>query len=157
MSKVIENKFVRLEFGNDGTLLSFRNLETGTELVAPHGLWRLVCNSGDSQEIELSAERATSRIAVAPRKFKIEYRDPVGSNGEKMDVKVTILGQIVNEDLHLMITVFNGMSKDNIIKECHFPLLSLSKEASEMALYTSERGATMKPSIRENIFFMNAA
>ena len=149
MSKVIENKFVRLEFGNDGTLLSFRNLETGTELAAPHGLWRLVCNSGDSQEIELSAERATSRIAVAPRKFKIEYRDPVGSNGEKMDVKVTILGQIVNEDLHLMITVFNGMSKDNIIKECHFPLLSLSKEASEMALYTSERGGTVWPSLAE--------
>ena len=104
MSKVIENKFIRLEFGNDGTLLSFRNLVTGTELVAPHGLWRLVCNCGDSQEIELSAERSTSRIAVAPRKFKIEYRDPVGSNGEKLDVKVAILGQLVNDDLHLMIT-----------------------------------------------------
>ena len=145
MSKVIENKFVRLEFGNDGTFLSFRNLATGTELIAPHGLWRLICNCGDNQEIELSAERATSRIAVAPRKFKIEYRDPVGSHGEKLDVKVAILGQIVNEDLHLMITVFNGMSKDNIIKECHFPLLSLSEEASQMALHTSERGGTVWP------------
>ena len=145
MSKVIENKFVRIEFGNDGTLLSFRNLTTGTELAAPHGLWRLICNCGDSQEIELTAERATSRIAVAPRKFKIEYRDPVGSNGEKLDVKVAILGQIVNEDLHLMITVFNGMSKDNIIKECHFPLLSLSEEAAQMALHTSERGGSVWP------------
>ena len=145
MSKVIENKFVRIEFGNDGTLLSFRNLTTGTELAAPHGLWRLICNCGDSQEIELTAERATSRIAVAPRKFKIEYRDPVGSNGEKLDVKVAVLGQIVNEDLHLMITVFNGMSKDNIIKECHFPLLSLSEEASQMALHTSERGGSVWP------------
>ena len=145
MSKVIENKFVRIEFGNDGTLLSFRNLTTGTELAAPHGLWRLICNCGDSQEIELTAERTTSRIAVAPRKFKIEYRDPVGSNGEKLDVKVAVLGQIVNEDLHLMITVFNGMSKDNIIKECHFPLLSLSEEASQMALHTSERGGSVWP------------
>ena len=145
MSKVIENKFVRIEFGNDGTLLSFRNLTTGTELAAPHGLWRLVCNCGDSQEIELTAERTTSRIAVAPRKFKIEYRDPVGSNGEKLDVKVAVLGQIVNEDLHLMITVFNGMSKDNIIKECHFPLLSLSEAASQMALHTSERGGSVWP------------
>ncbi len=147
MSKVIENKFIRLEFGNDGTLLSFRNLVTGTELVAPHGLWRLVCNCGDSQEIELSAERSTSRIAVAPRKFKIEYRDPVGSNGEKLDVKVAILGQLVNDDLHLMITVFNGMIKDNIIKECHFPLLSLSKEASHMTLHTSERAGTVWPDL----------
>ena len=145
MSKVIENKFLRLEFGNDGSLLSFRNLITGTELVAPHGLWRLVCNCGDEQEVELSAERATSRIAVAPRKFKIEFRDPVGSNGEKLDVKVSILGQIVNEDLHMMITVFNGMSKDNIIKECHFPLISLSEEASQMALHTSERAGTVWP------------
>lgn len=145
MSKVIENKFVRIEFGNDGTLLSFRNLTTGTELAAPHGLWRLICNCGDSQEIELTAERTTSRIAVAPRKFKIEYRDPVGSNGEKLDVKVAVLGQIVNEDLHLMITVFNGMSKDNIIKECHFPLLSLSEAASQMALHTSERGGSVWP------------
>ena len=145
MSKVIENKFLRLEFGNDGTLLSFRNLETGTELVAPHGLWRLVCNCGDEQEVELSAERATSRIAVAPRKFKIEYRDPLGSNGEKLDVKVAVLGQIVNEDLHLKITVFNDMSKDNVIKECHFPLISLSEEASQMALHTSERGGTVWP------------
>ena len=145
MSKVIENKFVRIEFGNDGTLLSFRNLTTGTELAAPHGLWRLICNCGDSQEIELTAERTTSRIAVAPRKFKIEYRDPVGSNGEKLDVKVAVLGQIVNEDLHLMITVFNGMSKDNIIKECHFPLLSLSEATSQMALHTSERGGSVWP------------
>ena len=145
MSKVIENKFLRLEFGNDGTFLSFRNLETGTELIAPHGLWRLVCNCGDNQEVELSAERATSRIATAPRKFKIEYRDPVGSNGEKLDVKVTILGQIANDDLHMMITVFNGMSKDNIIKECHFPLLSLSEEASQMALHTTECGGTVWP------------
>ena len=147
MSKVIENKFIRLEFGNDGTLLSFRNLVTGTELATPHGLWRLVCNCGNSQEIELSAERTTSRIAVAPRKFKIEYRDPVGSNGEKMDVKVAVLGQLVNEDLHLMITVFNGMLKDNVIKECHFPLLSLSEEASAMSLVTSERGGTVWPSL----------
>lgn len=147
MSKVIENKFLRLEFGNDGTLLSFRNLATGTELVAPHGLWRLICNSGDSQEIELSAERASSRIAVAPRKFKIEYTDPVGSNGEKFDVQVTVLGQIVNDDLHLAITLFNGMSKDNMIRECHFPLLSLSEEASQMALHTSERGGTVWPSL----------
>ena len=145
MSKVIENKFVRIEFGNDGTLLSFRNLTTGTELAAPHGLWRLICNCGDSQEVELTAERTTSRIAVAPRKFKIEYRDPVGSNGEKLDVKVAVLGQIVNEDLHLMITVFNGMSKDNIIKECHFPLLSLSEATSQMALHTSERGGSVWP------------
>ena len=147
MSKVIENKFIRLEFGNDGTLLSFRNLVTGTELVAPHGLWRLVCNCGDSQEIELSAERTTSRIAVAPRKFKIEYRDPVGSNGEKLDVKVAILGQLVNEDLYMMITVFNGMTKDNIIKECHFPLLSLSEKASHMTLHTSERAGTVWPDL----------
>ena len=116
MSNVIENKFLRLEFRNDGTLESFRNLETGSELVSPHGLWRLICNCGDNQEIELSAERATSRIATAPRKFKIEYRDPVGSNGEKLDVRVTILGQIVNDDLHMKITVFNDMSKDNVIK-----------------------------------------
>ena len=147
MSKVIENKFIRLEFGNDGKLLSFCNLTTGTELVAPHGLWRLVCNCGDSQEIELSAERSTSRIAVAPRKFKIEYRTPVGSNGETLDVKVAILGQLVNEDLHMMITVFNGMTKDNIIKECHFPLLSLSEKASHMTLHTSERAGTVWPDL----------
>ena len=145
MSKVIENKFLRLEFRNDGTLESFRNLETGSELVSPHGLWRLICNCGDNQEIELSAERATSRVATAPRKFKIEYRDPVGSNGEKLDVRVTILGQIVNDDLHMKITVFNDMSKDNVIKECHFPLLSLSEKASQMALHTPERGGTVWP------------
>ena len=149
MSKVIENKFIRLEFGNDGTLLSFRNLVTGTELATPHGLWRLVCNCGNSQEIELSAERTTSRIAVAPRKFKIEYRDPVGSNGEKLDVKVAVLGQLVNDDLHLMITVFNGMLKDNVIKECHFPLLSLSKEASEMALHTTANGGKVWPCLAD--------
>ena len=147
MSKIIENKFIRLEFGNDGKLLSFCNLTTGTELVAPHGLWRLVCNCGDSQEIELSAERSTSRIAVAPRKFKIEYRTPVGSNGETLDVKVAILGQLVNEDLHMMITVFNGMTKDNIIKECHFPLLSLSEKASHMTLHTSERAGIVWPDL----------
>lgn len=147
MSKVIENKFLRLEFGNDGQLLSFRNLTTGTELASPHGLWRLICNCGDNMEIELSAERATARMAVAPRKFKIEYRDPVGSNGVKVDVKVTILGQIVNENLHMMITVFNGMAKDNIIKECHFPLISLSEDASKMSLHTSQKGGTVWPSL----------
>ena len=140
MSKVIENKFIRLEFGNNGKLLSFPNLTTGTELASPHGLWRLVCNCGDNQEVELSAERTTTRIAVAQKKFKIEYRDPVGSNGEKLDVSVAVLGQLVNDDLHLMITVFNGMAKDNIIRECHFPLLSLSESASHMTLHTSENG-----------------
>ena len=145
MSKVIENKFLRLEFGNDGSLLSFRNLITGTELIAPRGLWQLICNSGDNQEVELSAKRSTSRIAVAPRKFKIEYRDPVGSNGEKFNVSVTILGQIVNEDLYLKITVFNNMSKDNVIKECHFPLFSLSEASAQMAFHTSEQGGTVWP------------
>ena len=149
MSKVIENKFLRLEFGNDGKLLSFRNLTTGTELASPHGLWRLICNCGDNLEIELSAERSTARIAVAPRKFKIEYRDPIGSNGEKLNVVVTILGQIVNEDLHMMITVFNGMLKDNIIRECHFPLISLSDDASRMALHTSQKGGTVWPCLAD--------
>ena len=147
MSKVIENKFIRLEFGNNGKLLSFLNLSTGTELASPHGLWRLVCNCGDNQEVELSAERATTRIAVAQKKFKIEYRDPVGSNGEKLDVTVAVLGQLVNDDLHLMITVFNGMVKDNIIRECHFPLLSLSENASHMTLHTSENGGRVWPDL----------
>ena len=89
MSKVIENKFLRLELGDDGTLLSLRSLVSGTEFASPHGLWRLICNCGDDQEVELSAERASVRIATLPRKFKMEYRDLTSPQGKKLDVIVT--------------------------------------------------------------------
>ena len=149
MSKVIENKFLRLELGDDGALLSLRSLVSGTEFASPHGLWRLVCNCGDDQEVELSAERASVRIATLPRKFKMEYRDLTSPQGKKLDVIVTVLGQLVNDEVHLSITIFNGMVKDNIVRECHFPLVSLSGEAAKMALHTPEQGGRVWPCLAD--------
>jgi hypothetical protein len=139
MSYTIENEMTRVIFEANGTMLSLVNKRSGTELVKPHGLWRLIINEGEALEVELRAENASGTVRLDGDSFRISYKNPVTHTGNVKDIGVVVAGKMDGEDLQLEITLTNNM-KDSVIRECHFPIVNLSDEAANMTYYTSYRG-----------------
>ena len=50
--------------GEDGSLLSLRNLVTGTDYAGGKGLWRLYFNTPERKEIEVRAADQTPAVSV---------------------------------------------------------------------------------------------
>ncbi len=132
MNHILENELVRVTFDGNGNLLSLVNRKTGREYVQPHGLWRLIINEGESLEVEIRSDRAAGRVEIAGDSFRIEYRDLITHTGHKVDIGVRVTGKLAGEELQMDIELENRMAGDNLIRECHFPVIALADGSDEM-------------------------
>ncbi len=143
----LENDQVSAVFDHCGQLLSLKNLVTGTELVRPGFLWRLIIGQGSCLEEEIRADWNIPKMQQNGNRLTIFHRDVVRKNGNRLKVALTISAELTDNDLSWKIRIDNRDDGAEI-RECLFPVIQLSEATSAMALHTSNQGGEVLENLR---------
>ena len=62
MNYTLENKSVKAVFSDRAEFLELINAKTGTHLIRPHGLWRMIVREGGNLEVEVLQASAPAGV-----------------------------------------------------------------------------------------------
>lgn len=145
----LENEFVSLSIDENGALTGLRNRNSGRNLIGPHELVRLIL--GDSGCLELEARPAgtplvqcgENRVTLAFSAVECEARGTI-------PIVVSLSAELVGDEIRWGIALENH-SKDQVVREVHYPILSIRDPEPPMAAITSERVSERIENLPEQI------
>ena len=145
----MENEFISLSIDENGTLMELRNRKSGRNLVRPHRLVRLIL--GDSGCLELEAvpagvpevQREDCRITFAFSTVECEARGTI-------PIAVTLSAELDGDEIRWGVALENR-SREQVVREVHYPILSIRDPEPPMAAITSEHVSERIENLPEQI------
>lgn len=145
----MENEFISLKIDENGILQELRNRKTGRDLVRPHQLLRLIL--GDPGCLELDAV-PTGRPEVQSETGRISLKfsavECVGRG--TIPIAVSLSAELCGDEIHWGIALENH-SQEQVVREVHYPILSIRDPEPPMAAITSEQVSERIENLPEQI------
>lgn len=133
----MENEFITLEMDENGILQELRNRKTGRNLLRPHQLLRLIL--GDSGCLELDAVPAgRPEVQCEAGRVSLKYSAVECEERGTIPIAVSLSAELCGDEIHWGIALENR-SREQVVREVHYPILSIRDPESPMAAITSER------------------
>ena len=145
----MENEFILLEIDENGILQKLCNRKTGRNLIRPRRLFRLIL--GDPGCLELDAvpvgrpevQCETERISL---RFSAVECDGRGT----IPISVSLSGELRGDEICWGIALENR-SREQVVREVHYPILSICDPEPPMVAITSERVSERIENLPEQI------
>ncbi len=135
----MENEFITLEMDENGILQELRNRKTGRNLLRPHQLLRLIL--GDSGCLELDAVPAgRPEVQCEAGRVSLKYSAVECEERGTIPIAVSLSAELCGDEIHWGIALENR-SQEQVVREVHYPILSIRDPEPPMAAITSERGS----------------
>lgn len=133
----MENEFITLEMDENGILQELRNRKTGRNLLLPHQLLRLIL--GDSGCLELDAVPAgRPEVQCEAGRVSLKYSAVECEERGTIPIAVSLSAELCGDEIHWGIALENR-SQEQVVREVHYPILSIRDPEPPMAAITSER------------------
>lgn len=133
----MENEFIMLEMDENGILQELRNRKTGRNLLRPHQLLRLIL--GDSGCLELDAVPAgRPEVQCKAGRVTLKYSAVECEERGTIPIAVSLSAELCGDEIHWGIALENR-SQEQVVREVHYPILSIRDPEPPMAAITSER------------------
>ena len=133
----MENEFITLEMDENGILQELRNRKTGRNLLHPHQLLRLIL--GDSGCLELDAVPAgRPEVQCEAGRVSLKYSAMECEERGTIPIAVSLSAELCGDEIHWGIALENR-SQEQVVREVHYPILSIRDPEPPMAAITSER------------------
>ena len=133
----MENEFITLEMDENGILQELRNRKTGRNLLRPHQLLRLIL--GDSGCLELDAVPAgRPEVQCEAGRVSLKYSAVECEERGTIPIAVSLSAELCGDEIHWCIALENR-SQEQVVREVHYPILSIRDPEPPMAAITSER------------------
>lgn len=133
----MENEFITLEMDENGILQELRNRKTDRNLLHPHQLLRLIL--GDSGCLELDAVPAgRPEVQCEAGRVSIKYSAVECEERGTIPIAVSLSAELCGDEIHWGIALENR-SQEQVVREVHYPILSIRDPEPPMAAITSER------------------
>lgn len=133
----MENEFITLEMDENGILQELRNRKTGRNLLRPHQLLRLIL--GDSGCLELDAVPAgRPEVQCEAGRVSLKYSAVECEERGTIPIAVSLSAELCGDEIHRGIALENR-SQEQVVREVHYPILSIRDPEPPMAAITSER------------------
>lgn len=133
----MENEFITLEMDENGILQKLRNRKTGRNLLRPHQLLRLIL--GDSGCLELDAVPAgRPEVQCEAGRISLKYSAVECEERGTIPIAVSLSAELCGDEIHWGIALENR-SQEQVVREVHYPILSIRDPEPPMAAITSER------------------
>ena len=133
----MENEFITLEMDENGILQELRNRKTGRNLLRPHQLLRLIL--GDSGCLELDAVPAgRPEVQCEAGRVSLKYSAVECEERGTIPIAVSLSAELCGDEIHWGIALENR-SREQVVREVHYPILSIRDPEPPMAAITSER------------------
>lgn len=133
----MENEFITLEMDENGILQELRNRKTGRNLLRPHQLLRLIL--GDSGCLELDAVPAgRPEVQCKAGRVTLKYSAVECEERGTIPIAVSLSAELCGDEIHWGIALENR-SQEQVVREVHYPILSIRDPEPPMAAITSER------------------
>ena len=133
----MENEFITLEMDENGILQELRNRKTGRNLLRPHQLLRLIL--GDSGCLELDAVPAgRPEVQCEAGRISLKYSAVECEERGTIPIAVSLSAELCGDEIHWGIALENR-SQEQVVREVHYPILSIRDPEPPMAAITSER------------------
>ena len=107
--------------GQDGALLSLRNLATGTDYAGGAGLWRLYYNTSERKEIEVTPPGQTPAVSMTDGAIQIRY-DRLVSEGDTLDLSLDLTLTLSEGQVRFAARLENR-EPHTVVREFHYPLV----------------------------------
>lgn len=133
----MENEFILLEIDENSILQELRNRKTGRNLLHPHQLLRLIL--GDSGCLELDAVPAgRPEVQCEAGRVSLKYSAVECEERGTIPIAVSLSAELCGDEIHWGIALENR-SQEQVVREVHYPILSIRDPEPPMAAITSER------------------
>lgn len=133
----MENDFITLEMDENGILQELRNRKTGRNLLRPHQLLRLIL--GDPGCLELDAVPAgRPEVQCKAGRVSLKYSAVECEERGTIPIAVSLSAELCGDEIHWGIALENR-SQEQVVREVHYPILSIRDPEPPMAAITSER------------------
>lgn len=133
----MENEFITLEMDENGILQELRNRKIGRNLLRPHQLLRLIL--GDSGCLELDAVPAgRPEVQCEAGRVSLKYSAVECEECGTIPIAVSLSAELCGDEIHWGIALENR-SQEQVVREVHYPILSIRDPEPPMAAITSER------------------
>lgn len=133
----MENEFITLEMDENGILQELRNRKTDRNLLHPHQLLRLIL--GDSGCLELDAVPAgRPEVQCEAGRVSLKYSAVECEERGTIPIAVSLSAELCGDEIHWGIALENR-SQEQVVREVHYPILSIRDPEPPMAAITSER------------------
>ena len=133
----MENEFITLEMDENGILQELRNRKTGRNLLRPHQLLRLIL--GDSGCLELDAVPAgRPEVQCEAGRVSLKYSAVECEERGTIPIAVSLSAELCGDEIHWGIAL-EIRSQEQVVREVHYPILSIRDPEPPMAAITSER------------------
>lgn len=127
--------------GEDGSLLSLKDVATGQDYASGGYLWRLYYDSPEEKEIQVVGDGQVPEISEKGNEIEMRYSS-LSSRGRALDIRMT-LRVILEPDLVRFAVEMENNEPHTVIREIHYPLVRNINLPSDHKLYTSEAGGKL--------------
>ena len=133
----LENEFVSLSIDETGVLTELCNRKSGRNLVRPHSLARLIL--GDSGCLELEAVPAgVPDIRCGENRITLSFSAVECEERGTIPISVSLAAELCGDEIRWSVALENH-SREQVVREVHYPILSIRDPEPPMAAITSER------------------
>lgn len=137
----LKNEYINIVFNDDGAIESLLNLKSGRLIAKSHCLFRLILNDGVCLEFETLPSGPPLIKLIGDNALSLDFESVHAASGKtyKIQTKFTVILQ----DDEISWGVFIRNNEENlIVREIHYPVISIADPRPPMAAITSEMVST---------------
>ena len=138
---LLSNETISVAIGEDGSLLSLRNVLTDQDYASGGLLWRLYYDSPVQKEIQVLGSQQKPRVSLDGDCITLRY-DSLSLGGQKLDVQLT-LSVCLEEDKVRFGSEITNNEPHTVVREFQYPLLHGAVLPAGHKLFTSEAGGKL--------------
>lgn len=127
--------------GEDGSLQSLRNLQTGQEYASGAYLWRLYYDCPAEKEIQVCGDGQRPVVTQNGDVITLDYEKLLCRGGE-LNIHVTLTVSL-EEDLVRFGCTLENNEPHTVIRELHYPLVHGAQLPADHKLFTAEAGGML--------------
>ncbi len=137
----LANDKVAVAIGEDGSLLSLRNVETGQDYAGGGLLWRLYYDAPYQKEIQILGSGQTPEINSDGKSIVLNYSS-LKVDGRDLDIKLRLTLTIEDDKIRFASALRND-EPHTVLRELHYPLVHGASLPEDHKLYISEYGGKL--------------
>ena len=139
--RTLSNDRVAVSIGDDGSLVSLRNVKTGQDYAGGALLWRLYYDTPYEKEIQILGSEQQPEVTQDGNVITLHYGS-LQAHGRTLDMQVT-LTVTLEEDKVRFGSVLQNNEPHTVLRELHYPLVHGAQLPADHKLYTSEAGGKL--------------
>ena len=137
----LSNDKLAVAIGEDGSLLSLRNVVTGQDYASGGLLWRLYYDAPYQKEIQILGSEQTPEISSDEGKIVLYYPS-LKADGRELDMQLTLTVRLEEDKIRFGSSLQNN-EPHTVLRELHYPLVHGARLPKDHKLYISEYGGKL--------------